>query len=95
MLKSGKDVFLDIDWQGARQIKDIYPDAVLIFILPPSLNELRSRLESRGDDPDLISYRMNKAQSEISHRDEFEHIIVNSNFSESVKKIMDILQENR
>jgi guanylate kinase len=95
LLKSGKDVFLDIDWQGARQIKDIYPDAVSIFILPPSLEELRSRLEDRGDDPDLIEVRMEKAISEISHKDEFDNIIINDDFSESLNKILDVLYATR
>lgn len=95
LLKSGKDVFLDIDWQGARQIKEIYSDAVLIFILPPSLDELKSRLQSRGDDSELIEYRMEKASSEISHKDEFGYIIINSNFNDSLNKLLLILKENR
>lgn len=88
LLSEGKDVFLDIDWQGARQIKKVYPDAVLIFILPPSMEALRRRLVKRGDEPDVIEYRMTQAESEISHKDEFDHIIVNDDFADSLAKLL-------
>jgi guanylate kinase len=92
LLSEGKNVFLDIDWQGARQIKKAYSDAVLIFILPPSMEVLRARLEQRGDDPDAIEYRMTQAESEISHKDEFDHIIVNDNFGDSLDKLFGLVK---
>jgi len=95
MLNSGYDVFLDIDWQGARQVKKLYQNAVLIFILPPSLDVLQERLEKRGDDAKLISYRMNKAISEISHKDEFDHIIINDDFGRSLRELQDIMYQAR
>ena len=72
-LNNGKDVFLDIDWQGARQLRDMEPDTQSIFILPPSLEELRKRLINRGQDSEeTINKRMSKAQREISHYDEYD-----------------------
>ena len=84
-LSQGKDVFFDIDWQGARNIKAKMPDAIKIFILPPSLSELQRRLISRGQDsPEVISKRMAAAMSEISHYDEYDYVIINDNFDESL-----------
>ena len=92
LLSEGKNVFLDIDWQGARQIKKVYPAAVLIFILPPSMEALRARLEQRGDEPDAIEYRMTQAESEISHKDEFDHIIINDDFGDSLDKLLSFVR---
>ena len=92
LLSEGKNVFLDIDWQGARQIKKTYSDAVLIFILPPSMEALRARLVKRGDESDAIEYRMTQAESEISHKDEFDHIIINDDFGDSLDKLLDFVK---
>jgi guanylate kinase len=80
-LASGRDLVLEIDWQGARRIRELVPDAVSVFIMPPSLEELRRRLESRGkDDPDTIARRMEAARQEMSHFDEYQYLIVNDDF---------------
>ena len=73
-LANGIDVFLDIDWQGARQVRELAPDVTTIFILPPSKAELENRLTNRGQDSaDVIAGRMAKAQSETSHFDEYDY----------------------
>lgn len=95
-LSQGKDVFFDIDWQGARNIKAKTPDAIKIFILPPSLSELQRRLISRGQDsPEVISKRMAAAMSEISHYDEYDYVIINDNFDESLLQLRSIILSTR
>ena len=95
-LNEGKDVLLDIDWQGARQIREQAPDAKGIFIIPPSLEELHRRLVSRATDaPEVIEKRMNKAISEISHYDEYDYVIINDDFEESVLNMRSIILANR
>ncbi len=95
-LDEGKDVFLDIDWQGARQIREQAPDAKGIFILPPSIEELRRRLETRATDaPEVIEKRMNKAYAEMSHYNEYDYVVINDNFEESVMTMHSILVANR
>jgi len=80
-LATGRDLVLEIDWQGARRIRELVPDAVSVFIMPPSLEELRHRLERRGkDDPDTIERRMLAAREEMSHFDEYQYLIVNDDF---------------
>lgn len=81
LLADGKDVFLDIDWQGARQVKSLSPDAVAIFIAPPSKDELLKRLRGRQQDSEeVIADRMAEAADEISHYSEFDYIVVNDDF---------------
>jgi guanylate kinase len=92
-LSQGVDVFLDIDWQGARQIKQNNPDVVSIFILPPSKDELYARLVSRGKDSDeVINSRMLKAQEEMSHYNEFDYVIVNDNFTHALDELITIVK---
>ena len=92
-LKQGIDVFLDIDWQGARQIKAINPDVISIFILPPSIEALRKRLIGRGKDSDeIIEKRMQEAVSEMSHYDEFDYVIVNDDFEQAVSDFISIVK---
>lgn len=80
-LQRGVDVLLDIDWQGAQQIKRVFPTAVGIFIIPPSLETLKQRLQGRNQDPDeVIHERMQRAQNELSHYAEFDYLIVNDDF---------------
>ena len=96
LLNEGKDVLLDIDWQGARQIREQTPDAKGIFIIPPSLEELHRRLVSRATDaPEVIEKRMNKAIGEISHYDEYDYVIINDDFEESVLNMRSIILANR
>ena len=85
MLAQGIDVFLDIDWQGARQVRKLIPDTVGIFILPPSREELARRLDSRGQDSDeVIKGRMAQAVSEMIHYDEYEYVVVNDDFEQAL-----------
>ena len=95
-ISEGKDVLFDIDWQGARQIRAQTPEARSIFIVPPSLEELRRRLESRGQDSaEVIEGRMNKALSELSHYNEYDHVIINDDFDESVLTLRSIILASR
>ena len=95
-LAKGIDVFLDIDWQGAQQIRKKVSSVKSIFILPPSLPELERRLIGRGQDSEeVISERMSKAISEISHYDEYDYVIVNDDFEKALKDLQSILQSER
>ena len=95
-LNNGKDVFLDIDWQGARQLRDMEPDTQSIFILPPSLEELRKRLINRGQDSEeTINKRMSKAQREISHYDEYDYCLINDDFDTTLNSLWSIISANR
>lgn len=95
-LQNGIDVILDIDWQGAEQIRRSFPDAVSIFIVPPSLDVLKQRLLNRRQDKDeVISDRMKKAQDELSHYPEFDYLIVNDNFEKAAMELGAIVIANR
>ncbi|WP_454906137.1 guanylate kinase [Aggregatibacter sp.] len=95
-LAKGIDVFLDIDWQGAQQIREKVPHVKSIFILPPSLNELENRLIGRGQDSaEVIADRMAKAISEISHYNEYDYVIVNDNFEQAQADLQAILRAER
>jgi guanylate kinase len=86
------DVILEIDWQGARQIKQLFPAAVMIFILPPSMDALRHRLEGRGqDNEEIILRRMKAAQDEISHFAEFDYLVVNDQFATALNELKNIV----
>ena len=95
-LAGDHDVLLEIDWQGARQVRNLFPNTVGIFILPPSLGELRRRLEARGKDaPEVIERRMASAREEISHVLEFEYIIVNERFESAVGDLISVVHAAR
>ncbi len=95
-LSKGLDVVLDIDWQGAAQIKALFPDAVTIFILPPSLEVLRRRLQARRrDNAQVIEERMKRACDELSHYNEFDYVIVNDNFNHAAAELRSIVVSNR
>ena len=95
-LKAGIDVVLDIDWQGAQQIRRVFPHAVSIFIVPPSLKVLKERLMSRGqDDPNVIDYRMERAREELCHYDEFDYLIVNDHFERALTDLRSIVIADR
>lgn len=92
-LKGGKDILFDIDWQGTQQLMNsVQDDLVKIFVLPPSAKELEKRLLKRKQDTDeTVKNRMSKASDEISHYAEYDYIIINEDFDESLKKINSIL----
>lgn len=95
-LHAGIDVVLDIDWQGAAQIRRLYPNAVSIFIVPPSLDVLRQRLQDRRqDNDDVISRRMQQAQDEMGHFSEFDYLIVNDSFTQASRELQAIVTTNR
>ena len=95
-LSRGIDVVLEIDWQGARQVKEKFPDAVLIFILPPSLTLLHQRLQVRAQDSEkTIKQRMERAQQEIRHYTEFDYLVLNDDFSEALHDLMAIVRSQR
>ncbi|TWO72474.1 guanylate kinase [Caenimonas sedimenti] len=92
----GQDVILEIDFQGALQIKRIFTNAVLIFILPPSWEELRSRLERRGEDtPEVIELRMENAATEMSQAREFDFVIINELFERALFDLKTIVHAQR
>jgi len=95
-LEQGLDVVLDIDWQGAAQIKQIFPDAVSVFIVPPSLEILKQRLLNRQrDNADVIEDRMQRARDEMSHYAEFNYLIVNDDFGKALIELEAIVRANR
>jgi len=95
-MSQGADVILEIDFQGALQIKNIFSNAVCIFILPPSWEELRSRLERRGEDaPDIIELRMKNAQAEVAHVDKFDFVIINELFDRALFDLKAIVHSQR
>ncbi|AYV23045.1 guanylate kinase [Vibrio mediterranei] len=95
-LEKGIDVFLDIDWQGARQIREQMPEAKSVFILPPSNSELERRLNVRGQDSDeVIAKRMSEAKSEMSHYNEYDYVIVNDDFDGALVDFKAILRAER
>lgn len=95
-LDAGFDVVLDIDWQGARQIRRTFPASRSIFIIPPSLDTLRQRLVARGQDSEeVIRRRMRDAQAEISHWDEFDYLVVNDEFGEALADLRSIIRNGR
>lgn len=93
-LDSGRSMVLDIDWQGARELKKSSYNSVSIFILPPSLKTLNERLRKRGDDPDEIKGRMQKAIQEISHYHEYDYVITNEQFEDSISILNSIVSSS-
>lgn len=95
-LNEGIDVILEIDWQGAQQVKKIRPESLSIFILPPSTQILQQRLLNRGqDDDDVIARRMRDAVTEMSHHNEFDYILVNDVFERAITDLKSIIIANR
>lgn len=95
-LLDGKDVILEIDWQGARQVRRLISDCQSIFILPPSGAVLRQRLEARGqDDKTVIDRRMQDAVNEMSHYAEFDYLVVNDDFEQALQQLRCIIRANR
>ena len=95
-LDQGIDVFLDIDWQGAQQMREIRPDIITLFILPPSREEVESRLNKRGQDSaEVIAKRMSQAQSEMSHYNEYDFLLINDDFEETLNNFEKIVLTHR
>ena len=93
---AGHDVLLEIDWQGARQVRNLIPGSVLVFILPPSLASLRERLQKRGQDTDeVITRRMEAAREEMRHCGEFDYVIMNQDFARAVDDLSVIVRAAR
>jgi len=96
LLAAGKDVLLEIDWQGARQVRAKVPDAVSVFILPPSRAALEERMRKRGQDSEeVIQRRLAAAREEMSHYDEFDYLIVNEVFETAVEQMCSIFTASR
>jgi guanylate kinase len=92
----GKDILLEIDWQGAAQVRRLIPDAVGVFILPPSPEALRRRLEERGQDAaDVIERRLRAAREELAHVEEFDYVIINQSFDVAVADLVSIVRSQR
>ena len=95
-LSAGRDVLLEIDWQGALQVRAQVPDAVSVFILPPSREALEQRMRSRGQDSEeVIRRRLAAAREEMSHYDEFDYVIVNEHFATAVDEMCAIFTASR
>ncbi len=95
-LDAGRDVILEIDWQGANQIRQQMPDMVSVFILPPSREELLKRLTGRGtDSEEIIDRRMQDAESEMSHYGEFDYLIINDDFDLALQELRSIVLARR
>ncbi len=95
-LAAGIDVILEIDWQGAQQVREKMPNALSIFILPPSRAELERRLTGRGtDSAEIIAGRMSQAESEMSHFGEFDYLVINDQFDDALNQLQAIFTANR
>jgi len=95
-LDSGKDVILEIDWQGQEQVKKKFPDCIGIFIFPPSRAELLKRLQNRGQDSDeVIQGRMEQAINEVSHYQQFDYLVVNDDFDQALAELKAVFMTNR
>ena len=93
---SGRDILLEIDWQGAQQVRRLFPDAVSVFILPPSAGELERRLRGRGkDSEDTIRRRLAAAEAEMSHAAEFDFVIINKDFEDAKRDLAAIVRASR
>ncbi|GAB6094755.1 guanylate kinase [Desulfatiferula olefinivorans] len=95
-LESGRDILLDIDVKGAASIREQYPDAVTIFIMPPSMEALRERLNRRAtDSPEVIETRITNAEEEIRHRDLYRHVIVNDDLDRAKDELFALIRSYR
>ena len=94
-LAAGDDVILEIDWQGARNIRATMPATILIFILPPSIEELQRRLTNRGDKPETIVRRMRDAVTEMSHFGEYDYLVINDDFERAAGALVAIVNAAR
>ncbi|QHG67889.1 guanylate kinase [Pseudomonas putida] len=96
VLDRGNDLILEIDWQGAQQVRKLMPEARSVFILPPSQQALRERLDGRGQDSEeIIAGRMKEAVSEMVHYDEYEYVIINDDFGVALEELKAVFVANR
>ena len=94
LLDQGCAVVLEIDWQGAQQVRNAFPSAVSIFILPPTIAELEARLRARGQDSDdTIARRMRQAQGEISHYNEYDYLIINDQMEDAIQQLVYVFSD--
>jgi guanylate kinase len=95
-VKRGDDLILEIDWQGAQQVRRLYPDCIGIFILPPSLEELERRMRARGQDAEaVIRRRLDNAREELAHAGEFKYAIINKDFETARRELAKIIEGER
>jgi guanylate kinase len=95
-LANGADLVLEIDWQGARQVRSLYPDCIGIFIHPPSVEELERRMRARAQDSDaVIRQRLENAREELAHAGEFKYAIINKDFDTAKAELAEIIQKER
>lgn len=95
-LNAGQDVILEIDWQGAQQVRRLFPDAISVFIMPPSIEELQRRLTGRGtDSEEVIASRMNQAVSEMEHYQEYDYVVINDDFDTALHQLHSIFISHR
>ena len=95
-LASGRDLVLEIDWQGARQVRRRFPEAVSVFIAPPSIEALEQRLGDRGqDDAGIIHHRMQEAVEELSHYPEYDYLVMNDDFEQALSELESIVRAER
>lgn len=95
-LQAGDDVILEIDWQGAIQVRKVYPHAISVFILPPSLDALKERLNNRGQDSsEVIQKRLAAARDEMSHVVEFDYVTINDDFDVALQDLLAIIRASR
>ena len=95
-MTAGRDVLLEIDWQGAQQVRKAFPSAIGIFILPPSLEELKSRLSGRGtDSAETIARRIAAARDEMRHVDEFDYVIINDDLQQALDNLTSVVGASR
>ncbi len=95
-IREGKDILLEIDWQGAQQVRKVFPKAVGVFILPPSVEELERRLRGRGtDSEDVIARRVLAARGEMRHVAEFDYVIINEDLSIAVEDLVAVVRASR
>lgn len=94
-LDAGRDVLLEIDWQGARSIRAAAPDSMSIFVVPPSVDELENRLRGRGDSDENVARRMRDAVREMSHFEEYDYLLVNDDFAQALGNLAAIIDAAR
>lgn len=95
-MSAGRDILLEIDWQGAQQVRKVFPEAVGVFVLPPSMDELESRLRGRGtDSADVISRRLLGARGEMRHVGEFDYVILNNELQNAIGDLVAVVRAAR
>ena len=95
-MAAGRDVLLEIDWQGAQQVRKVFPQAIGVFILPPSMTALKDRLSGRGtDSAETIARRIAAARDELRHMDEFDYVIINDDLQQALDNLMSVIGASR